>query len=78
MVQEGWRADEQEVRRIAEEVLRILEYLGQRRPAVTHRWGAPRRKTCPLYGNMETVTLPLVWCGHGKVSRALWTLEHPC
>ncbi|CAK0784475.1 hypothetical protein CVIRNUC_007679 [Coccomyxa viridis] len=37
MVQEGWRADEREVARIAEEVLAILEYLGQRRPAVTHR-----------------------------------------
>ena len=46
MVQEGWRADEREVARIAEEVLRILEYLGQRRPAVTHRLGSPACKTC--------------------------------
>ena len=37
MVQDGWRADEQEVVRIAKEVLQILEYLGRRRPAVTHR-----------------------------------------
>ncbi len=37
MVEEGWRGDEQEVSRIAKEVLRILGYLGNRRPAVTHR-----------------------------------------
>ena len=37
MVEDGWRGDEQEVSRIAREVLRILEYLGRRRPAVTHR-----------------------------------------
>ena len=49
MVQEGWRADEREVGRIAEEVLRILEYLGQRRPAVTHRWGIPECQELPLH-----------------------------
>ena len=37
MVEDGWRGDEQEVSRIAKEMLRILEYLGRRRPAVTHR-----------------------------------------
>ena len=37
MVEEGWRGDEQEVARIAKEVLRILGYLGNRRPSVTHR-----------------------------------------
>ena len=33
----GWRADEEEVTRIAKELLNILEYLSSRRPAVTHR-----------------------------------------
>ena len=37
MVEEGWRGDEREVARIAREVLGILGYLGNRRPAVTHR-----------------------------------------
>lgn len=37
MVRSGWRADEAEVTRIATELLGILEYLGSRRPPVTHR-----------------------------------------
>lgn len=37
MVEDGWRADDEEVARLAKEVLRILAYLGRRRPAVTHR-----------------------------------------
>lgn len=37
MIEGGWRGDEQEISLIAKEVLKILEYLGQRRPAVTHR-----------------------------------------
>lgn len=37
MVEAGWRGDEPEVARVAREVLRILGYLGDRRPAVTHR-----------------------------------------
>ena len=55
MVQEGWRADEQEVGRIAEEVLQILEYLGQRRPAVTHRLVILRCKSCPARQSMLPV-----------------------
>ena len=42
MVEDGWRADEEEVARIAKEVLRILDYLGRRRPAVTHRYCCSR------------------------------------
>jgi serine/threonine protein kinase len=37
MVNQGWRADETEVSRIAKELLTILQYLGSRRPAVVHR-----------------------------------------
>ena len=39
MVGSGWRADEKEVTRIAEELLGVLEYLGSRRPPVIHRCG---------------------------------------
>lgn len=60
MVQEGWRADEREVARIAEEVLAILEYLGQRRPAVTHRCGIPTCRICPAHST--SCSLP----GEGK------------
>ena len=42
MVEEGWRAGEEEVARLAKEVLRILAYLGRRRPAVTHRYCCSR------------------------------------
>lgn len=34
---EGWRADEAEVTRIGIQLLDILNYLGSRRPSVTHR-----------------------------------------
>ena len=37
LVKGGWRADEEEVTRIAKELLSILDYLAKRRPAVTHR-----------------------------------------
>lgn len=37
LVKNGWRADEAEVTRIAQELLNILDYLASRRPAVTHR-----------------------------------------
>lgn len=37
MVQSGWRADEAEAQRIAAELLRVLQYLGSRRPPVIHR-----------------------------------------
>lgn len=37
LVKSGWRADEEEVTRIAKELLNILDYLATRRPAVTHR-----------------------------------------
>ena len=37
LVKGGWRADEEEVTRIAKELLDILDYLSSRRPAVTHR-----------------------------------------
>lgn len=37
LVSSGWRADEAECRRIAVELLKILQYLGSRRPPVTHR-----------------------------------------
>ena len=37
LVKGGWRADEEEVTRIAKELLNILDYLSTRRPAVTHR-----------------------------------------
>ena len=37
MVARGWRADEAEVARVAQELLNILQYLGSRRPAVVHR-----------------------------------------
>lgn len=42
MVEDGWRADDEEVARLAKEVLRILAYLGRRRPAVTHRYCCSR------------------------------------
>ncbi len=38
LVASGWRADEAEAKRIAMELLGVLDYLGSRRPAVTHRW----------------------------------------
>ena len=37
LVASGWRADEGEAKRIAKELLGVLDYLGSRRPAVTHR-----------------------------------------
>ncbi|KAK9834867.1 hypothetical protein WJX81_004804 [Elliptochloris bilobata] len=37
LVASGWRADEAEVSRIARELLEVLQYLGDRRPPVTHR-----------------------------------------
>jgi hypothetical protein len=37
LVQSGWRADEDEVRRIGAELLGVLQYLGERRPPVAHR-----------------------------------------
>ena len=37
LVASGWRADEAEAKRIAMELLGVLDYLGSRRPAVTHR-----------------------------------------
>ena len=37
MVEGGWRGDEAEVRRIGAELLKVLQYLGSRRPPVTHR-----------------------------------------
>ena len=37
LVASGWRADEAEVKRIAAELLGVLDYLGRRRPHVTHR-----------------------------------------
>ncbi len=37
MIQEGWRGNEQEATRIAQEMLRNLGYLSRCRPAVTHR-----------------------------------------
>ena len=37
LVASGWRADEAEAKRIARELLGVLDYLGSRRPAVTHR-----------------------------------------
>lgn len=41
LVKGGWRADEEEVTRIAKELLNILDYLATRRPAVTHRFVPP-------------------------------------
>jgi hypothetical protein len=43
LVASGWRADEAEAKRIAKELLGVLDYLGSRRPAVTHRCGAPEQ-----------------------------------
>lgn len=37
LIKGGWHADEDEVTRIAKELLSILDYLAKRRPAVTHR-----------------------------------------
>ncbi|EIE21372.1 kinase-like protein [Coccomyxa subellipsoidea C-169] len=37
LMDDGWRADEAEVTRIGIQLLEILEYLGSRRPSVTHR-----------------------------------------
>ncbi|CAD7697189.1 unnamed protein product [Ostreobium quekettii] len=37
LVQEGWRVDETEARRIARELLLVLQYLGSLRPPVVHR-----------------------------------------
>ncbi|MCO5599422.1 hypothetical protein L7F22_053525 [Adiantum nelumboides] len=37
LIQTGWRATEQDVKRIAVEVLEILQYLGSLRPPVIHR-----------------------------------------
>ena len=37
LVASGWRADEAEAKRIAKELLGVLDYLGSRRPSVTHR-----------------------------------------
>ena len=37
MVEEGQRLDEPEVERIAQQLLGVADYLGQKRPAVIHR-----------------------------------------
>lgn len=37
MVENGWRPTEDEVRRIAEELLEILGYLHELRPPIVHR-----------------------------------------
>jgi hypothetical protein len=37
LVQEGWRPDEAEITRIAQQLLGVLEYLSSRRPPVVHR-----------------------------------------
>jgi len=37
LVASGWRADEAEAKRIAVELLGVLEYLATRRPPVAHR-----------------------------------------
>ncbi len=47
LMEEGWRADEAEVTRIGIQLLEILEYLGSRRPSVTHRC----REQFPLCSN---------------------------
>ena len=39
LVASGWRADEAEAKHVAKELLGVLDYLGSRRPAVTHRRG---------------------------------------
>ena len=44
LVASGWRADEAEAKRIAAELLGVLDYLGSRRPAVTHRWARLREE----------------------------------
>lgn len=40
LVESGWRADEAEVKRIALQILSVLEYLASRRPPVVHRSAA--------------------------------------
>lgn len=37
MVKDGWRGSEQDIKQITGQLLDILQYLGGRRPAVTHR-----------------------------------------
>lgn len=37
LVEEGWRPEEKEIERIAQEILEVLAYLGELRPPVVHR-----------------------------------------
>ena len=41
LAQEGWRPDEAEIVRIAQQLLAILAYLSSRRPPVVHRSAPP-------------------------------------
>ena len=57
LVEEGWRADEAEVTRIGTELLEILEYLGSRRPSVTHRCGCMSTRQI----SYSRIRLPNLW-----------------
>ena len=61
LVKGGWRADEDEVTRIAKELLNILDYLATRRPAVTHRFVHPSR-SCYHGGCAELAEYPYEAC----------------
>ena len=37
VVADGWRGGEDEVKQLAAQILEVLQYLGGRRPPVTHR-----------------------------------------
>ena len=54
LAQDGWRPDEAEICRIAQQLLGTLAYLGSRRPPVVHRSSRP---CCSLIGACWIVRL---------------------
>ena len=47
LVRSGWRADEAEAKRIAVELLTVLNYLSSKKPAVVHRQSLPLTELRP-------------------------------
>jgi hypothetical protein len=54
----GWRGGEAEVKQLAAQILEILQYLGSRRPPVTHR------QTHPAVTQCSPLTLSNSMCDH--------------
>lgn len=48
VVADGWRGGEAEVKQLAAQILETLQYLGSRRPPVTHRQAPPAVTRCFL------------------------------